>query len=63
MFKSRLQKKEGLTHTELKVNITNIIKDIPISKYVNIFQGAYNRSKTYVKKTLTRKRISKMYKT
>ena len=62
MFKSRLQKKEGLTHTELKVNISNIIKDIPITKYINIFQGAYNRSKKYVKKTLTRKRIPKLYK-
>ena len=58
-----INKGAGLTHTELKVNISNIIKDIPITKYVNIFKGAYNRSKTYVKKTVTRKRIPKMYKT
>jgi len=61
IFKN-IKKIKILLIRELKVNISNIIKDIPITKYVNIFQGAYNRSKKYVKKTLTRKRISKMYK-
>ena len=36
MLKSRLQKLHGLTHTELKENITKTIKNIPKEKYRNI---------------------------
>jgi len=32
-LKSRLQKLDGLTHTELKQNITKVITEIPKEKY------------------------------
>ena len=43
MLKSRLQKLNGLTHTELKENITKTIRNIPKDKYRNIIKGAYKR--------------------
>jgi len=43
MLKSRLQKLDGLTHTELKQNITKVITEIPKDKYYNIFKGSYER--------------------
>jgi len=56
MLKSRLQKLDGLTHAELKENITKTIKNIPKEKYKNIIKGAYERPEKYVsKKNKTRK--------
>ena len=61
MFKSRLQKLDGLTHVKLKENIEKVIKDIPKEKYENIFKGAYNRIEKYVKKSSNRTRKLKNY--
>ena len=41
IMKSRLQKLDGLTHTELKENI-------PKEKYRNIIKGAYERPEKYI---------------
>jgi hypothetical protein len=50
MLKSRLQKLDGLTHPELKENITKTIMNIPKEKYRNIIKGAYERpEKQYTK--------------
>jgi hypothetical protein len=43
MLKSRLQKLDGVTHAELKENITKTILNIPKDKYRNIIKGAYER--------------------
>ena len=48
MLKSRLQKLDGLTHGELKENITKTIKSIPKDKYRNIIKGAYEIPEKYV---------------
>ena len=48
MLKSRLQKLDGLTHTELKNNISKVLENIPKEKYRNIFKGAYERPEKYV---------------
>jgi transposase len=61
MLKSRLQKLDGLTHTELKRNITKAIQGIPKEKYRNIVKGAYERPEKYVTKNKTRKRPKKNY--
>ena len=61
MLKSRLQKLDGLTHQELKRNITETIRKIPKEKYVNIFKGAYERPEKYVSKRKTRKNPPKKY--
>ena len=60
MLKSRLQKLDGLTHTELKQNITKVITEIPKEKYYNIFKGSYERPEKYVSKNKTRK-VKKNY--
>ena len=60
MLKSRLQRLDGLTHTELKQNITKVITEIPKEKYYNIFKGSYERPEKYVSKNKTRK-IKKNY--
>ena len=60
MLKSHLQKLDGLTHSELKHNITNTIRKIPQEKYKNIFKGAYERPDKYVAKNKTRK-VKKNY--
>ena len=60
MFKSLLQKLEGLTNIKLKENIENVISKIPKEKYRNIFKGAYERPEKYVAKNKTRK-IKKNY--
>lgn len=60
MMKARLRKVEGLTHSEIKQNISNVIRNIPKEKYENIFKGAYNRNAVYVKNK-TRKNKSKKY--
>jgi transposase len=61
MLKSRLQKLDGLTHLELKRNITETIRKIPKEKYVNIFKGAYERPEKYISKRKTRKNPPKIY--
>jgi len=61
MLKSRLQKLDGLTHTELKENITKVIQGIPTEKYRNIVKGAYERPEKYISKNKTRKRPKKNY--
>jgi transposase len=61
MLKSRLQKLDGLTHAELKRNITKVIQGIPKEKYRNIVKGAYERPEKYVSKNKTRKRPKKNY--
>ena len=49
MLKSRLQKLEGLTYNELKLNIGKVIKDIPKDTYKNLLIGLYKRDILYVK--------------
>ena len=61
MLKSKLQKLDGLTHEEIKKNIKKSLKDIPIESYVNIFKGAYDKSKKYVKTTKPRVKKTKNY--
>jgi len=61
MMKSRLQKLEGLTHKELKINIEKVVKGIPNEKYENIIKGTYNRSKKYYKEPSNRKKTLKNY--
>ena len=50
ILKSRLQKLEGLTYNELKLNIGKVIKDIPKDTYKNLLIGSYKRDVVYVKK-------------
>ena len=61
MLKSRLQKLDGLTHTELKENITKTIRNIPKDKYRNIIKGAYERPEKYVSKKNNTRKIKKNY--
>jgi hypothetical protein len=56
-----LQKLDGLTHSELKRNITNTIKQIPKEKYRNIIKGAYERPEKYVSKKNKTQKIKKNY--
>jgi len=60
MLKSRLQKLDGLTHAELKENITKTIQNISKEKYSNIIKSAYERPEKYVSNKKTRK-IKKNY--
>jgi hypothetical protein len=62
MLKSRLQKLDGLTHTELKQNITKVITEIPKDKYYNIFKGSYERPEKYVSKNKREKLRRTIYK-
>ena len=62
MLKLRLQKIDGLTHVKLKENISKVLREIPDDKYRNIFNGAYNRDTTYVKKISRMTRKFKNYK-
>ena len=50
ILKSRLQKLDGLTYNELKLNIGKVIKDIPKETYKNLLIGSYKRDVVYVKK-------------
>lgn len=59
-LKSGLQKKKGLKYEELKRNIIQVIKDIPIIFYYKILKGSYDRKKLYSKKK-TYKRKYKIY--
>lgn len=61
MLKSRLQKLDGLTHAELKENITKTIKNIPKEKYRNMIKGAYERPDKYVSKKNKTRKIKKNY--
>ena len=61
MMKSRLHKLNGLTHSELKANITKVIKDIPKEKYKNIIKGTYNRTEKFVRKPSNRTKKRKNY--
>jgi hypothetical protein len=60
MFKSKLQKLNGLTYSELKSNISNVIKKITKDKYINIIKGAYKREQ-YIKKISNRTKKLKGY--
>jgi len=61
MLKSRLQKLDGLTHPELKENITKTILNIPKEKYRNIIKGAYERPEKYISKKNNTRKIKKNY--
>jgi transposase len=61
MLKSRLHKLDGLTHLELKANITKTIQNIPKDKYKNILKGAYERPEIYVSKKNKTRKIKKNY--
>ena len=61
MLKSRLQKLDGLTHAELKENITKTILNIPKEKYRNIIKGAYERPEKYISKKNNTRKIKKNY--
>ena len=60
MIKSKLQKLNGLTYSELKANISNVIKKITKDKYINIIKGAYKREQ-YVKRISNRTKKIKGY--
>ena len=61
MLKSRLKKLDGLTHSELKRNITNTIKQIPKEKYRNIIKCAYEIPEKYVSNKNKTRKINKNY--
>jgi hypothetical protein len=69
ILKSRLQKLDGLTHEELKENITKTIRNIPKEKYRNIIKGAYERPESrriiyrfsYKMGILVRKGVKQLY--
>jgi len=56
-LKSRLQKLDGLAHSELKENITKTIRNIPKEKYRNINR----RPEKYVSKKNNTRKIKKNY--
>jgi hypothetical protein len=57
-LKSGLQKKKGLKYEELKSNILEVIKDIPIIFYYKILKGSYDRKKLYSKKKLHKRKYN-----
>lgn len=61
MLKSQLLKLDGLTHAELKKNITKTIRNILKEKYRNIIKGAYERPEKYVSKKNNTRKIKKNY--
>lgn len=61
MFKSRLQKLHGMTHSELKKNIEKVISEIPKEKYKNIIRGTYKRDEKFVRTPSNRTRKVKNY--
>ena len=61
MLKSRLQKLDGLTHAELKENITKTIRNIPKEKCRNTIKGAYERPEKYISKKNNTRKIKKNY--
>ena len=61
VLKNYLYKKKNLGYIKLNENIKNIIKEIPLSIYENIFKGNYERKKEYTVKK-HRRRKHKIYK-
>lgn len=61
VFKSKLQKLDCLTYTEIESNIRKAVKSIPPSTYKNILEGSYKRDETYKRKS-SKKSVRK-YKT
>ncbi len=47
ILKSKLQKKKGLTYNHLQTNIENVLCDIPLTRFSNIFKGVYKRPEKY----------------
>lgn len=63
VFKSRLQKKVGISYSELKENINETLIAIPREILKRIFQGSYERDEKYKRKSRKRsRRKSKQYK-
>lgn len=60
VLKSRLQKKEGLSYNYLQINIANVLHNIPLTTFKNIFKGVYQRPVKYKPKNKTNK-IKKNY--
>jgi len=62
VFKSKLQKKVGITYQELKHNIKETVKDIPSETLYRIFQGSYERDEKYKRKSSRKtQRKKKLY--
>jgi hypothetical protein len=61
MFKSKLNKLDGLTYKKINNNIIKAIKYIIVDSYINIFKGCYCRSDIYVKKSKPRIKKLKNY--
>ncbi len=59
--KNKYVKYLSVVHSEIKQNISNVVRNIPKEKYENIFKGAYNRNAVYFKNK-TRKNKLKTYK-
>jgi hypothetical protein len=49
-MKSRLHKLNGLTHSELKTNMTEVIRDKPKEKYENLIKETFNRTEKFIRK-------------
>ena len=62
ILKSRLQKLEGLTYNDLKLNIKKVVREIPKEIYKNLLIGSYKRDEKYVKKSSKIVRKLKNYK-
>ena len=60
VLKSKLQKKQGLTYNHLQTNIANVLRDIQLKTFKNIFKGVYKHPEKYKPKNKTRK-IKKNY--
>jgi hypothetical protein len=61
IFKSKIRKLEGLTYTEIKENISKVIKNISKETFESIFKGSYDRQEVYIKKAISRKKKVKNY--
>ena len=62
-MKFKLQKLEGLTYNELKLNIRKVIKYITKETYKNLLIGSYKKDVVYVKKSSRKSsKKSKTYK-
>lgn len=55
VFKSKLQKLDGLTYEEIKTNIRKAIKSIPSSTYKNTFNGKVILEGSYKRELYIRK--------
>ena len=54
VFKSRLQKKVGISYSELKENIKETLNSMPSQIFKRIFQGLYERDEKYKRKSRKR---------